>query len=165
VGDRIGRYGQGGKAAIGHLGNLFDIVASAAGASATPAPARKSAPLMALNRLVGEVELRHVPVTLNKADVDRGSEAWAAVESRLRALLAPAVRRFTREPASAVTPEVERTAEQVRRIPARALRLLEEGRLFESEVSAGCAGRGSGPDRRPGAGPAEAPKRQAGLRR
>ena len=27
AGDRIGRYGQGGKAAIGHLGNRFTIVA------------------------------------------------------------------------------------------------------------------------------------------
>jgi hypothetical protein len=31
AGDRIGRYGQGGKAAIGHLGNRFEITASAAG--------------------------------------------------------------------------------------------------------------------------------------
>ena len=31
TGDRIGRYGQGGKAAIGHLGNRFEIIASAAG--------------------------------------------------------------------------------------------------------------------------------------
>ncbi len=91
----------------------------------------------ALNRLVGEVELPHVPVTMNKADVDRGSEVWAAVEARLHALLAPAVRRLTREPASAVTPEAARTAEQVRRILAKALRLLEEGRLFESEVATG----------------------------
>ena len=91
----------------------------------------------ALNRLVGEVELPHVPVTMNKADVDRGSEVWAAVEARLHALLAPAVRRLTREPASAVTPEATRTAEQVRRILAKALRLLEEGRLFESEVAVG----------------------------
>lgn len=90
----------------------------------------------ALNRLVGEVELPHVPVTMNKADVDRGSEVWAAVEARLHALLVPAVRRLTREPASTVTPEAARTAEQVRRILARALRLLEEGRLFESEVAA-----------------------------
>ncbi len=30
-GERIGRYGQGGKAAIGHLGNRFEIVASEAG--------------------------------------------------------------------------------------------------------------------------------------
>ena len=91
----------------------------------------------ALNRLVGEVELPHVPVTMNKADVDRGSETWAAVEVRLHALLAPVVRRLTREPASLVTPEAARTAEQVRRILAKALRLLEEGRLFESEVAVG----------------------------
>ena len=31
AGDRIGQYGQGGKAAIGHLGNRFSIVASRAG--------------------------------------------------------------------------------------------------------------------------------------
>ena len=31
AGDRIGQYGQGGKAAIGHLGNRFAIVASRAG--------------------------------------------------------------------------------------------------------------------------------------
>jgi hypothetical protein len=91
----------------------------------------------ALNRLVGEVELPHVPVTMNKADVDRGSEVWVAVEARLHVVLAPAVRRLTREPASAVTPEAARTAEQVRRILAKALRLLEEGRLFESEVAVG----------------------------
>jgi hypothetical protein len=91
----------------------------------------------ALNRLVGEVELPHVPVTMNKADVDRGSESWAAVEARLHALLVPAVRRLTREPASAVTPEAARTAEQVRRILVKALRLLEEGRLFESQVAVG----------------------------
>ena len=91
----------------------------------------------ALNRLVGEVELPHVPVTMNKADVDRGSEVWAAVEVRLHAVLAPAIRRLTHEPASAVTPEAARTAEKVRRILAKALRLLEEGRLFESEVAVG----------------------------
>lgn len=31
AGDRIGRYGQGGKAAIGHLGNRFVVTASRAG--------------------------------------------------------------------------------------------------------------------------------------
>ena len=96
----------------------------------------------ALNRLVGAIELPHVPVTMNKADVDRGSAAWAAVEARLHALLAPPVRRLTREPASNVTPEAMRTADQVRRILAKALRLLEEGRLFESEVPAGGEGPG-----------------------
>jgi hypothetical protein len=64
------------------------------------------------------------------------------VEARLHALLAPPVRRLTREPASNVTPEAMRTADQVRRILAKALRLLEEGRLFESEVPAGGEGPG-----------------------
>jgi hypothetical protein len=96
----------------------------------------------ALNRLVGAVELPHVPVTMNKADVDRGSATWAAVETRLHALLGSPVRRLTREPASNVTPEALRTADQVRRILAKALRLLEDGRLFESEVAAGGDGPG-----------------------
>jgi hypothetical protein len=97
---------------------------------------------LSLNRLVGAVELPHVPVTMNKADADRGSAAWTAVETRLHALLAKPVRRLTREPPSSVTPEAVRTAEQVRRILAKALRLLEEGRLFESEVAAGGEGPG-----------------------
>ena len=96
----------------------------------------------ALNRLVGAVELPHVPVTMNKADVDRGSPAWVAVEARLHELLARAVRRLTREPASNVTPEAMRTADRVRRILARALRLLEEGRLFESDIPGGGEGPG-----------------------
>jgi hypothetical protein len=297
TGDRIGRYGQGGKAAIGHLGNRFEIVASAAGdevaygfedpayrdrarlrtydlhprkkavgsalgyvrieigevdrkldprrlaerladtyrpmleagevrivvnrASVAPRPwvvedrhefaVRAAGRLVrgwwgllpevplpgapeagvrlyhlgrlvgapewfghptpaahpALNRLVGEVELPHVPVTMNKADVDRGSETWAAVETRLHAVLAPVVRRLTREPASAVTPEAARTAEQVRRILAKALRLLEEGRLFESEVAVG----GDEPGgqlalegvRKPAQTPAEGSDEEAGV--
>ena len=86
---------------------------------------------------MGEVELPHVPVTMNKADVDRDSPEWLAVEARLHRLLAPIVRRLTREEGSAVNPSALRTAEQVRRILARALRLLESGKLFESEVGTG----------------------------
>ena len=91
----------------------------------------------ALNRLVGEVELPHVPVTLNKSDVERGSAEWAAVEERMHRLLAPTIRPLTRESASAASPQALRTAEQVRRLLARALRLLESGKLFESEVGTG----------------------------
>lgn len=87
----------------------------------------------ALNRLVGEVELPHVPVTMNKADVDRGSDEWLAVEVRLHRLLAPVVRRLSREEGVLASPAALRTADQVRRILARALRLLESGKLFESE--------------------------------
>jgi hypothetical protein len=87
----------------------------------------------ALNRLVGEIELPHVPVTMNKSDADRGSVEWAAVEERMHRLLAPTVRRLARESGMAASPQAVRTADQVRRIVARALRLLDSGRLFESE--------------------------------
>jgi hypothetical protein len=48
-----------------------------------------------------------------------------------------------REEATVVSPQALRTADQVRRILARALRLLESGKLFESEVG---TGPGSGDD-------------------
>jgi hypothetical protein len=96
-----------------------------------PGPARHPG----LARLVGEVELPHVTVTMNKSDVDRDSEEWLAVEVRLHRSLAPVVRRLTRDEGPAASPQALRTAEQVRRILARALRLLEQGRLFESEVA------------------------------
>ena len=96
-----------------------------------------------MNRLVGEVELPHVPVTMNKSDVDRDSPVWVAVEARLHAVLAPVVRRLAREGGLSVEPGALRTADQVRRILGRALRLLESGRLFESEAGTG-AGEGPG---------------------
>ncbi len=95
-----------------------------------------------MNRLVGEVELPHVPVTMNKSDVDRDSPEWIAVEARLHALLAPLVRRLAREGGPGVDPGALRTADQVRRILARALRLLESGKLFESELGTGGEGPG-----------------------
>ena len=87
-----------------------------------------------MNRLVGEVELPHVPVTMNKSDVDRDSPEWIAVEGRLHARLAPLVRRLAREGGQDVDPGALRTVDQVRRILARALRLLESGKPFESEI-------------------------------
>jgi hypothetical protein len=93
-----------------------------------------------LARLVGEVELPHVPVTMNKSDVDRDSPEWAAVEARLYRLLAPVVRRLSREQAPPASPEALRVADQVRRILARALRLLESGELFESPTASGVDG-------------------------
>ncbi len=98
-----------------------------------PGPAQHPA----MNRLVGEVELPHVPVTMNKSDVDRDSESWIAVEQRLHTLLAPVVRRLAREDGTAVDPGSLRTANQVRKILARALRLLESGKLFESDPGTG----------------------------
>lgn len=104
-----------------------------------PGPAQHPA----LNRLVGEIEVPHVQVTMNKADVDRGSDVWASVEVRLHRLLAPAVRRLTRDVEVAPSASALRTADQVRRILARALRMLESGKLFESELG-GAGGDGPG---------------------
>jgi hypothetical protein len=80
---------------------------------------------------------------MNKADVDRGSAVWAEVEARLNRLLAPAVRRLMRDVEVAPSASALRTADQVRRILARALRLLESGKLFESELGTG-GGEGPG---------------------
>lgn len=91
----------------------------------------------AMNRLVAEVELPHVPVTMNKSDVDRDSPAWMAVEERMHRLLSPVVRRLARDDGTVVDPGSLRTADQVRRILARALRLLESGKLFESDPGTG----------------------------
>ena len=93
-----------------------------------------------LARLVGEIELPHVPVTMNKSDVDRDSPEWAAVETRLHKLLAPVVRRLSREEGPSASPKAVRTADQVRRILARALRMLESGELFESPNASGTDG-------------------------
>lgn len=93
-----------------------------------------------LDRLLGELELPHVPVTMNKSDVDRDSPAWLEVERRMHALLAPVVRRLTRDDAVRLDPAALRTADQVRRILARALRLLESGQLFESDPGSGSGG-------------------------
>ena len=103
-----------------------------------PGPAQHPA----LNRLVGEIELPNVPVTMNKADVDRGSDVWADAEARLNRLLAPAIRRLMRDLEVAPSANALRTADQVRRILARALRLLESGKLFESELGVGGEGPG-----------------------
>ncbi|MFV2064814.1 MAG: ATP-binding protein [Chloroflexota bacterium] len=91
----------------------------------------------ALNRLIGEIELPHVSVTLNKSDIERGTPEWLAVEERLRRLLAPTIRQLMKEEAGPASPQALRTAEQVRRILAKALRLLESGQLFESDIGSG----------------------------
>jgi hypothetical protein len=84
-----------------------------------------------LARLVGEVEIPRLPLTMNKSDFDRGDPSWRGVEQRLHQVLSPIVRRLSREeqpppPASAV-----KAAEQVRKLLGQALRLLERNELFE----------------------------------
>jgi hypothetical protein len=82
----------------------------------------------AMNRLVGEVELPHITVTMNKADVERDSAAWIEVEARLHRVIAPLVRRLTREQGALASPQALRRPSRSGR-SRRALRLLSRGGL------------------------------------
>lgn len=88
------------------------------------------ATLPATVRLMGEVDVPNVTLTMNKTDFDRDSQAWVAVEARMHKLLASWVRRLERDvevppPSSAI-----KVAEQVRRLLSQALRLSDRQDLF-----------------------------------
>jgi hypothetical protein len=84
-----------------------------------PGPAQ----VPAMVRLIGEVDIPKVALTMNKSDFDRDSMAWVEVEERMRRLLAPLVRRLEREADSPPPASAVRVAEQVRRLLSQALRL------------------------------------------
>lgn len=84
-----------------------------------------------LARLVGEVEIPRLPLTMNKTDFDRGHPGWAAVEERMHRVLTPLVKRLAQEDQPPPPPNAVRAAEQVRRLLGQALRLLERNELFE----------------------------------
>lgn len=83
-----------------------------------------------LGRLVGEVEIPVVALTMNKSDFDRDSYAWSAIEARLHRLLAPTVKRLAREDQQPPPAAALRAADQARRLLSRALRLTESTELF-----------------------------------
>jgi hypothetical protein len=96
-----------------------------------------AAQLPGLAKLIGEVELPPVPLTMNKSDFDRDSPQWVAVEARLHDLLAPWVRRLMRDDQIPPPRSAVRAAEQARRLLSQALRLAERAELFPGEVSGG----------------------------
>ena len=101
------------------------------------------ATLPAIVRLMGEVDVPNVTLTMNKTDFDRDSPAWVAVEARMHKLLAPLIRRLERDveippPSSAI-----KVAEQVRRLLSQALRLSDRQDLFAGFASARPASRAS----------------------
>jgi hypothetical protein len=88
------------------------------------------ATLPAMVRLMGEVDVPNVALTMNKTDFDRDGQTWVAVEARMHKLLASWVRRLARDvdvppPSSAL-----KVAEQVRRLLSQALRLSDRQDLF-----------------------------------
>ena len=87
-------------------------------------------------RLVGEVDLSPVPMTMNKSDFVRDGSEWLAVEQRMHTLLAPIAKRLAKDelappPASAV-----KTAEQVRRLLGQVLKLAEREEIFPGKAAA-----------------------------
>ncbi len=94
------------------------------------------ATLPAMVRLMGEVDVPNVALTMNKTDFERDGKAWVAVEARMHKLLASWVRRLARDvevppPSSAI-----KVAEQVRRLLSQALRLSDRQDLFAGFATA-----------------------------
>ncbi|MGH2930763.1 MAG: hypothetical protein ACRDL8_21345, partial [Solirubrobacteraceae bacterium] len=105
-----------------------------------------------LARLIGEVEIPRLPLTMNKTDFDRDDAGWAAVEVRMHRLLGPLVKRLSREEQPPPPANALRAAEQVRRLLGQALRLMERNELFEgfelrpAPAAAEATGEGSQPE-------------------
>jgi len=88
------------------------------------------ATLPAMVRLMGEVDVPNVTLTMNKTDFDRDSRTWVAVEARMHKLLASWVRRLERDVEAPPPSSAVKVAEQVRRLLSQALRLSDRQDLF-----------------------------------
>ena len=88
------------------------------------------ATLPAMVRLMGEVDVPNVVLTMNKTDFDRDSPAWVAVEARMHKLLASWVRRLERDVEVPPSSSAVRVAEQVRKLLSQALRMSDRQDLF-----------------------------------
>jgi hypothetical protein len=115
-----------------------------------PGPAQ----VPAMVRLIGEVDIPRVGLTMNKSDFDRDSPAWVDVEERMRRVLAPLVRRLEREADAPPPASAAKVAEQVRRLLSQALRMSERADLFAGLAAAGASSRP--PEHRDGELPLEA---------
>src|SRR5258708_18218093 len=87
-------------------------------------------------RLVGEVDLAPVPLTMNKSDFARDSAEWVAVEQRMHALLGPIVKRLAQDELAPPPASALKTAEQVRRLLSQVLRLAQRGDMFRGLAAA-----------------------------
>ena len=92
-------------------------------------------------RLIGEIDLAPVPLTMNKSDFVRDGPEWISVEQRMHSVLAPIAKQLSADeqappPASAI-----KTAEQVRRLLGQALKLAEQEDAFPGLAAARAAGK------------------------
>jgi hypothetical protein len=82
-------------------------------------------------RLVGEIDLSPVPLTMNKSDFARDGAEWVAVERRMHALLAPIARRLAEDELAPPPASALKTAEQVRCLLSQVLKLAEREEMFQ----------------------------------
>ncbi|MDQ6876178.1 MAG: hypothetical protein M3082_00455 [Candidatus Dormibacteraeota bacterium] len=87
-------------------------------------------------RLVGEVDLAPVPLTMNKSDFARDGAAWIAVEKRMHALLMPIAKRLAEDELAPPPASALKTAEQVRRLLSQVLKLAEREEVFPGVAAA-----------------------------
>ena len=87
-------------------------------------------------RLVGEIDLAPVPLTMNKTDFARDGEQWIAVEKRMHGLLAPIARRLAEDELAPPPASALKTAEQVRRLLSKVLKLTEREEMFRGLAAA-----------------------------
>ncbi|MDQ6741338.1 MAG: ATP-binding protein [Candidatus Dormibacteraeota bacterium] len=101
-----------------------------------------------LGRLIGEMEVPRVQLTMNKSDFDRDSEPWVEIDQRMHLLITPVVRRLARGEQQRPPAGALRAAEQARRLLSQALRLVDNPDLFPGfEEDRG--GRPAGKDQTP----------------
>jgi hypothetical protein len=87
-------------------------------------------------RLVGEIDLAPVPLTMNKSDFARDGAEWVAVEKRMHALLTPIAKRLAEDELTPPPASALKTAEQVRRLLSQVLRLAEREDAFPGLAAA-----------------------------
>ena len=87
-------------------------------------------------RLVGEIDLTPVPLTMNKSDFARDGAEWVAVEKRMHSLLAPIAMRLAEDEMAPPPASALKTAEQVRRLLSQVLRLAEREEMFPGLAAA-----------------------------
>jgi hypothetical protein len=87
-------------------------------------------------RLVGEVDLAPIPLTMNKSDFARDGLEWVAVERRMHTLLTPIAKRLARDELAPPSASAVKTAEQVRRLLSQVLKLAEREDMFRGLAAA-----------------------------